>query len=168
MAAEWNVTAEGTGSAIRALRAMLHTLEAHAREWEAEGWPDIDAPADPAAALRSLQGDSEARRRRALELFEAGDADAAVEELRGAVAGLIHPDLLPALALTYRRASEFEAARHVMRAHLAIHPDDAARRRRLAVYDGALPPEDEEDVTAEWLDPERRPKPSPDFMMDSR
>jgi hypothetical protein len=168
LTSEWNVPAEGTGAAIRALRSALDVLERHAREWEAAGWPDIGAPADPTAALRAVQGDSAKQAAAAVELYEAGDADAAVETFRGALQGLIHPDLLPLIASTLRVSGGYDTARQVMRAAVAVRPDDETRRRQLATYDGAGPPEEEEDVTAEWLDPERRPKPSPEFMMDSR
>ena len=168
LVAEWAVAAEGNRSAVRALRAVLERLESHAREWEAEGWPDIDAPADPVVALRAIQGDSEARRRRALELFGEGDVDAAIAELRAALQQLFHPDLIPLMATTCRAMGDFTSARHLMRAHVAIRPDDAEHARILATYDGAQPPVEGEDVTAEWLDLERRPSPSPDFMMDSR
>jgi hypothetical protein len=72
------------------------------------------------------------------------------------------------MATTCRATGDFAGARHLMRAHVAIRPDDAERARLLATYDGAQPPVEGEDVTAEWLDLERRPRPSPDFMMDSR
>ena len=168
LVAEWDPARHGTRSAVRALTAAVARLQEHAEAWEAAGWPDIGAPPDSVDALRAIQCDAASLRARALEKFESGDVDGAIDSMRAAIVELVNPELLPTLSTTFRSIGRFEEARLVMRAAVALYPHDDALRRTLATYDGAQPPPEGDDVSAEWLDPERRPKATAAYMMDSR
>jgi 2-polyprenyl-3-methyl-5-hydroxy-6-metoxy-1,4-benzoquinol methylase len=121
---------DGDGAAGAVLEFQRAFLTA-AKRWERDGFADVNAPADAAAAARELGSAAPALHRRGVAAFEAGDADAAAELLRNAVGEAVDLELLNDLAVICDLDGRPEEADALLRACLAIDPDRTDARENL-------------------------------------
>jgi hypothetical protein len=169
VAQRWSPGVDGTRSVALSVAMAFYRLLAHAKTWEERDFAGVEVPADAATALRELGSDAAGLRAEAIARIECDDVPAARELMRRAVADAVAPDLLSDLAVAMHSRGDTAAATALLRACLVLDPAHAGAHENLTALSAPAPAPPvavaEGDVTAEWLDAERRPKPDPNYLI---
>ena len=133
----WMPGLDGPLSAALAFNMLFYRFTAQAKHWERTGFPDVQLPEDPAAALRALAHDGDKLHTEALEAADRGDGRGARDLLRRSVTAQLNVVALNDYAVTCAATGDNDTAIAVLRTCVALDPAYAAAADNLAALEQA-------------------------------